>query len=151
MTIRVRPGPVGTPLTRWRAERLQELRRTELEHIRKQAEQWRTGLAGFVTVVLTASLVSGRTLVTGHTTATQIVIGALMLAAILATAAGVFLSTRAAHGFPSRPRRLTTEDLILDDRLAARRSARDLRAAIITAGAGLLLLTVAVAVVWFGP
>ncbi|MET8988164.1 hypothetical protein ABZW49_22180 [Nonomuraea wenchangensis] len=151
MTVKVRPGPVGTPLTRWRAERLQELRRTELEHMRKQGEQWRTGLAGFITVILTAALVSGRTLITGHRPGTQVVIGILMLAAILAGAIGIFLSTRAANGFPRRPRRLTTEDLILDDRLAARRGARDLRTSILAAGAGLLLFTAATAVVWFGP
>jgi hypothetical protein len=46
---------------------------------------------------------------------------------------------------------LTAADLIIDDRLAARRGARDLRAAILTAGAGLLLITAATAVVWFGP
>ncbi|SNT66243.1 hypothetical protein SAMN05421812_13524 [Asanoa hainanensis] len=151
MTIKVRPGPVGTPLTRWRAERLQELRRTELEHIRKQGEQWRTGLAGFITVVLTAALVSGRTLIAGHRPGTQAAIGILMLTAVLATASGIFLSTRAAHGFPARPRRLTIDNLVLDDRRAARRSARDLRAAILTAGSGLLLFIAAIAVVWFGP
>ncbi|GAB3979302.1 hypothetical protein GCM10029978_074320 [Actinoallomurus acanthiterrae] len=104
-----------------------------------------------MTVILTAALVSGRTLITGHATATRIVIGILMLAAVATAATGIFLSTRAAHGFPPRPRKLATEDLILDDRLAARRSARDLRAAVITAGVGLLMLTIAVAVVWFGP
>ncbi|UOZ05554.1 hypothetical protein [Amycolatopsis sp. WQ 127309] len=119
--------------------------------MRKQGEQWRTGLAGFVTVILTVSLVSGRTPLTGHRTGTQIAIGVLMLAAVVATAAGIFLATRAANGFPSRPRRLTAEDLILDDRLAARRVAHDLRTAVLVSGAGLLLITVAAAVVWFGP
>ena len=151
MTVRVRAGSVGTPQTRWRAERLQELRRAELETVRKQAEQWRIGLAGFVTVILTASLVSGRTLITGHKTGIQITIGVLMLATVTATASGIFLSTRAANGFPVRPRHLTMADLILDDRLAARRSSSDLRAAIITAGLGLLFITVAAAFVWFGP
>ncbi|MEV0624755.1 hypothetical protein ACI2LC_39470 [Nonomuraea wenchangensis] len=40
---------------------------------------------------------------------------------------------------------------MLDDRLAARRGARDLRTSILAAGAGLLLFTAATAVVWFGP
>ena len=134
MTIKVSAGPPSTPLSRWRSEQLQERRRTELEHLRKQAEQWRTGLSGFVTVILTASLVSGRNLLTGQPLPLRVAIGVLLLTSVLATATGVFLSTRAAHGIPPRrPRRLSVEDLVLDDRLAARRGARDLRAAMMSA------------------
>jgi hypothetical protein len=47
----------------------------------------------FVTVVLTASLLSGRSSVSALATWTRIIVGVLMLASLLAALAGVFLST----------------------------------------------------------
>jgi hypothetical protein len=121
MTIRVAPGPAGTPESRWHSERLQELRRAELARVRHQAEQWRAGLGGFVTVVLTASLLSGRSTVSALATWTRIIVGVLMLASLLAALAGVFLSTRAANGLPSGARpQPTVSELVLEERLAAR-------------------------------
>jgi hypothetical protein len=152
MTIKVSPGPPGTPDSRWYAQRLQELRHDELARIRRQAEQWRAGLAGFVTVILTASLLSGRSTVSGLSLDSRIAVGLLMLGSVSSAVTAVFLSTHAAHGLVAgRTGRPTMAELVLEDRITARQSARDLRAAVLLTAASLFLLIGAIALVWFAP
>jgi hypothetical protein len=56
------------------------------------------------------------------------------------------------NGLPSGARpQPTVSEFVLEDRLAARRSATDLRTAITIAGASLCLLIAAVGFIWFGP
>jgi hypothetical protein len=152
VTVRVQAGPVGTALTRRRAEELQELRRTELDRIRTAAEKWRNGLAALLALITTIGVVKGQDTIADLPRSAQVTVGALLAAALIAASTGAFLAMRAAYGLPR------AEHLLGDpsdfDRYRwqeTRRAVADVRIAIALTFLTLGLLTFAIGMTWYTP
>lgn len=150
MTVRVRGGGASTALSRARAEQVQELQRTELENVREHALNWRNGLVGVIGLVTAVSVVKGRDTITELARTTQVVIGLLLLASLVAASVGAFLSLRAAYGFPrSRPLDADPVRFAEQRRTRARQASRDLVLAVVCTALTLAALVTAIAVTWY--
>jgi ribosomal protein S27AE len=127
---------------------LQELQRTELERVRKAAENWRTGLAGILALVTTVSIVKGKDTITGLASPHRIVLGIVLVITLGLAAIAALLALRAAYG--------SLEQTKLDRSLVALRAA-EVRTALTylkwTRGltvAALVLLASSVGLLWYG-
>lgn len=150
MSVRVRPGPVGTPLSRWRARRLQELRRDELALVRRTSEQWRTGLAAYLLLILTTSLTSGKDVVAERSVLPKILIGVFLLVAVLVAAAGIMFGNCAANGTLTRTSEAPSAvDLMVHDRLLAQTAMRNLRRSMTSAAVSCSALLIGIGLLWY--
>jgi hypothetical protein len=145
--VTISPGPVGTAADRDQAELLQELSSTELERVRKAAENWRTGLAAIIALITTVSVVKGNDVITDLPSHWQWTVAGLLVGALVTAGLGAYLAMRAAYGLPkpgpaSEVRRWRREQ--------AKGAVSDLQGAIILSFVTLVLLALAVGFTWFG-
>jgi hypothetical protein len=132
--------------------RLNKLAETQLERVRKAAEGWRNGLAGLLGLIAIVSVVKGRDTITELPHATQVAVGVLLAAALLAASTGAFFALRAAYGplttheFGPGERVLNYQyDLSVD-------AVRDIKwKAVPLTILTVLLLTVAITLTWYTP
>ncbi|MEU9869426.1 hypothetical protein AB0C87_16410 [Actinomadura sp. NPDC048021] len=89
----------------------QQLRFGKVETARRQAESWRTGLAGLTTLFGAVLVVKGRDGFTDLETWTRWGVIALLLLALAALVAATLRALSAAHGLPSDEILMTGEDL----------------------------------------
>ncbi|WP_327000352.1 hypothetical protein OHA72_35160 [Dactylosporangium sp. NBC_01737] len=148
--LRATPGPREVED---RARLADELR-TALERTRRNAENWRTGMAGLLTLVTATLLFKGRASIADYAPWAGYALGALVLAALAAGLVSLWLFLAAAYGRLAP----TSAQRILDGggiephtvrlatvALADLRLAR--RLAVLSAG----LLAVALLLSWYGP
>lgn len=135
---------------RW-AQRAQELRFTQLETARRQAEGWRTGLAGMTALFGAVLVVKGRDNVAGLTPAFRWLVVLTLGAALGLLVRATLLAVRACWGEPGEECLLSGEDLrawtareVIEITHAIRRAAR-------LAVASVVALAFAVACTWLGP
>jgi hypothetical protein len=145
--VTITPGPLATAATRDQAELLQELSSTELERVRKAAENWQKGLAAIVALITTVSIVKGNDVITDLPSRWQWTVAGLLVAALVTAALGAYLAMRAAYGLPkpgpaSEVRRWRREQ--------AKEAISDLQGAIILTFTTLVFLALAVGFTWFG-
>lgn len=144
----VRTGPGRGPADVRLAEKLQELRETELERVRKTAENWRTGLAGLLALITTVSVVKGRDTIAELALLWKILVGVFLLLALISAAAGAYYALRGAYGWPERAPAAELREWTYqrsEDAVADLKSARNLTFAT------LALLVPAIAITWYGP
>ena len=148
----VEPGPPSTAASRRRAEELRALDRAQLQLVRDTAEKWRNGLAALLALITAVGVVKGRGTIDDLAQPAKIAVGALMLLALLAAAAGTVLAMKASFGLPVR-RRLTGQvdelDVLRDQQALS--AAHGLRWAIALTLVALGLLAGAVGVNFYGP
>ncbi|QTD97416.1 hypothetical protein [Streptomyces cyanogenus] len=125
-----------------------ELRFTQLPELRRQAEGWRNGLAGLTALLTVLVVLKGRDDLTQLPDTARLAASAALGAAFLAFVAGSLLAMRAAHGHPGDRMLLAGQALRRWTEHETLRVSRALRCAALCFGAGLVLVTGAVAVAW---
>ncbi|MEU7673731.1 hypothetical protein AB0C42_02825 [Micromonospora taraxaci] len=144
------PAPTRRP-GRQNAQALQRLYREELPRVRTAALAWRNGLGALLAGVLGFSLVKGRADISGLASPWAVLVGALLLASLLAGAYAAVRLLRAAHGLPEVVERAVVRSRVAADHDEAVRAQRALRHGIGAFVACSALLITAVAVTWYGP
>ncbi|MFI0897952.1 hypothetical protein [Streptomyces sp. NPDC020983] len=148
--LRPRPGPPAGPADAARARERHRVLREELPRVRDAAAAWRNGLAGLLAALVGFGLVKGRTEIDKVAPPWHVVIGALLLLALLAGAAGGLYLLRAANG----PPRLTPHPAgspLTQDHTRAVAALADLRRGIAGALACAAFLVLAVGTTWYAP
>jgi hypothetical protein len=135
---------------RW-AQRAQELRLEQLSTARKQAEAWRTGLAGMTTLLGVVLVVKGRETVGDLAPWTRTTVAVLLVVTFGGLLAATVLAVRAAAGTPGAEILLTGEGLREWTRNEVRAIARRIWCAALLTLAALSLLVTALGFTWFGP
>ncbi|WP_424530874.1 hypothetical protein ACOZ38_13730 [Sphaerisporangium viridialbum] len=137
---------------RWRwAQRADRLRFEQLEVARRQAESWRTGLAGLTTLLGAVLIVKGRDNVSDLATPYRWVVVVLLGAALAGLVSATLTALRAASGAPSEDRLLTGEDLQQWTREEVSRVQAAIGRARAFTLAGVTLVAVAVGFSWLSP
>jgi hypothetical protein len=137
-------GPANVEL----AEETQELKDTELERVRKTAENWRTGLAGILALITTVSVVKGRDTIIDLAFPWNVLVGALVLFALISAAVGAYYALRSAYGWPER---VPAGQLRKWKYQRSEEAVADLGNARNLTFATLLFLALAIGITWYGP
>ncbi|MGW0058613.1 hypothetical protein ACWDTT_01620 [Streptosporangium sandarakinum] len=137
---------------RWRwAQRAHRLHFEQLDVARRQAESWRTGLAGLTALLGTVLVVKGRDNVSGLASPYRWAVVLLLGLAFAVLVGATMTALRAAYGVPSDRRLLTGEDL----QEWTRQEVARVQAALTRAGrltvAGVSLVALAVGLSWLSP
>lgn len=140
--------PVTRPADRDNIALVEELDRTRLERIRKQAENYRTGLAGLIGLIATVSVVKGRDTFKDLPLNAKYLIAGLLAAALLCAVIGALQAMRAAFG-PLKLTKVGDVERFADDELRGVLS-RIRKVKYLTIGT-LVLLVGAIAATWFWP
>lgn len=136
----------------WRWEqKAQRLRFEQLDVARKQAESWRTGLAGVTTLLGAVLIVKGRDSVSELDTPYRWTVTLLFGAALACLAAATVLALRAASGTPSGRTLLSGRDLSAWTAHEVRRIRGALTGAAALTLGGLTLAAVATGTAWLSP
>jgi hypothetical protein len=129
----------------------QQLKFGQVETARKQAESWRTGLAGLTTLFGTVLVVKGRDGFADLETPFRWTIAILLILALAALLTATLRALSAAHGSPSDEILMTGEDLedwSVDEVADIRRSMSwALRLTLLA----VLLIAVAIVLTWTAP
>lgn len=134
--------------------RLAEEVKGALERVRKTAENWRTGVAGLVTLVTAILLFKGQNVITAYEPWVQWVLGALALLAMILAIASLWLFLTAANG---RLRAVSAQSILREGGVDVRNvhlattALDDLWWAQRLAIASAVLLAAAIAFSWYGP
>ncbi|QXJ22962.1 hypothetical protein AGRA3207_004048 [Actinomadura graeca] len=135
---------------RW-LQKAQELKFTQLDSARKQAEGWRTGLGGLTALLSAVLIVKGRdtvtTLASGYRWAVVLLLGLALALLVTAT----LLAVRAASGWPGQEIVRSGEALRAWTRAEIRRISRAVRWAARLATLAIACVAVAVGTTWLGP
>lgn len=135
----------------WWAQKAQQLRFTQLDVARRQAETWRTGLTG-VTALFGAVLVAkGRADVADLAAPYQAIPVVLFAIALAALVTATLFAIRAASGTPGDECLLTGEDLEQWTQDEVRRVHRAILAASVLTVAGVCALAVGAGTTWLAP
>lgn len=145
------PTREATPADLQRARQREELIRTELPRVRAAALAWRNGLAALLTGLVGFGLIKGRSDVSSLTHSFAIAVGVVLLAALIAGAAGAWWLMSAAHGLPSITATTRLGSRIAADHQEAARSALALRRGIAATLGCAALLVASVGATWYGP
>lgn len=125
-----------------------------LERIRKNAADWRTGIAGLLTVVTTALVFKPPEKVSSYPLELQIILGAIALAAAVDGAVGLWLLLKAAHGDIEE---ITAEEVEKEGgyegwmRAQTRAAADQLRRGRQLTAASAVLVGGLIGIAWFAP
>jgi hypothetical protein len=149
MAVRVTAGPPSTAASRAASQQQQDLRAHELNLIRKQAANWRNGLAALLGLVAGIAVIKGSSQTSTFPTNIKIAATIGMLAVLAFASVGAFLGMRAAYGLPKR-RTLEgdLDGLLAYDRARVRRAVRDLRLTIAATFLAIVSLAFTAAVSW---
>ncbi|GAA2611660.1 hypothetical protein SMC26_10610 [Actinomadura fulvescens] len=135
---------------RW-AQRAQELKFTQLDAARKQADGWRTGLGGLTALLSVVLIVKGRDTISSLTPGFRWGVVLLLAAGLGMLVAATLLTVRAAAGRPGQDILLSGETLrswTLDE---VRRVAGAIRLAAWLATTAIACLALAIGLTWLGP
>lgn len=134
--------------------RLAEEVRGSLEKVRKTAENWRTGVAGLLTLVTATLLFKGQTTITAYEPWVRYTLGMLALLAVGVAIASLWLFLLAAYG---RIRAVSTQSILQEGGVDVRNvhlattALDDLWWAQRLAVGSAALLAAAIALSWYGP
>ena len=134
--------------------RLAEEVRGSLERVRKTAENWRTGMAGLITLVTATLLFKGQNTISAYEPWVQYTLGGLALLAMVLAIASLWLFLSAAYG---RMRLVSTQSILQEGGVDVRNvhlattALDDLWRAQGLAIGSAVFLAAAIAVSWYGP
>lgn len=154
MTLRIGAGRPATATDREAAKGVRALKADELTRIRAGALAWRNGLGALLAGLVGFGLIKGRSDVGQLSPGWAVLVGALLLAALIAGGIGGWLLMRAAHGRPYASTMPKAVGADLAD--AARRAESDasenaLQWGVVAAFTCMGLLAAAVGFTWYGP
>jgi hypothetical protein len=135
----------------WWANKAQELRYHQLESARKQAESWRTGLAGLTALFAAVLVVKGRENVSALPTPFSFLVVALIGTGLAGWVWATLLALRAASGTPGDNCLLAGEDLQAWSRREVVSIQRNLVIARRLMLSGVVLIAAAIGVAWLTP
>jgi hypothetical protein len=133
------------------AQERERLLTAELPRVREAATAWRNGLGGLLIALVGFGLIKGRTDVSQLAGSWAAWVGILLLAALIAGAAGALLLIRAANGRPSAVPAHKLRSRSAADHIEADAAARALRRGIALTLCCAALLVAAVGATWYGP
>lgn len=151
MTYHLTPGPQADVADLRAARERGRLLAAELPRVREAAAAWRNGLGGLLAALVGFSLIKGRSDVSQLARSWAAWVGILLLAALIAGAAGAMLLIRAASG---RPSVMPVHELLsrnAADHIEAVTAAAALRRGIALTLICAALLVAAVGATWYGP
>ena len=151
MTYQLTPGRPADPADMRASRELIRILAAELPRVREAATAWRNSLGGLLVALAGFSLIKGRSDVGELKASWGAAVGFLLLAALIAGAAGALLLTRAASGRPSAIPARALRSRSVADHAEAMNAAAALRGGIIMTLGCAALLVAAVAVTWYGP
>lgn len=128
-----------------------DLKFTQLDIARKQADIWRVGLAALTTLLTGVLVVKGRTDATALTQPFQIVVAVLLALALLLLLWATLWVSRALAGPPGEEILLTGEGLEAWTQCEVRKIEKALYWVPQLAAASVLIVAAAVAFTWFAP
>ncbi|MFI5841284.1 hypothetical protein ACIA8K_16440 [Catenuloplanes sp. NPDC051500] len=123
----------------------------QLPTVRKQAEAWRTGLAGLTGLLGAVLIVKGRDTVAELSEAYRVLILIGLGLGLVLLVSATLIAIRAASGSPDDHTLLTAEDLRRWTGDAVKGSLRDIRWARALTLAGIAVVAVAIGVSWLAP
>jgi hypothetical protein len=129
----------------------QQLRFGQVETARKQAESWRTGLAGLTTLFGAVLVVKGRDGFAELEAAFRWAVATLLILALAALLTATLHALSAAHGSPSDEILMTGEDLEDWSRGEVAGIRRSMAWALRLTLLAVLLITVAIVLTWTAP
>ncbi|WP_433538358.1 hypothetical protein ACQPZK_12035 [Micromonospora sp. CA-249363] len=135
----------------WWAQRAQQLRYTQLDVARRQAETWRTGLAGLTTLLGAVLIIKGRDNVNSLVKPYPWVVLTLFLVAAATLVLATLSAIRAASGVPGDECLLTGEDLARWTEREVRQVYRSITAARHMTVCGLCAIALGIALAWLAP
>ena len=144
------PKPAGRELED--RARLDEAARASLDTVHTMATDWRTGMAGLITLVTATLLFQGKGSINDYSRGVQVTLGVLVVASLAASVASLLLFLTAAHGRPGP----VPAQVILDQGLdvynlgLALVALRDLRRARRWGVASAVLLAAGIVLSWYG-
>ena len=141
---------MSDPLLRWEAI-ADDFQFNQLPTARKQAETWRTGLAGLTGLVGAALIVKDQNTVAGLPVGWRILVFVLLMTALVLLVKATLTALRAASGEPGDDTLLTGEDLRRWTQGQVISAQRDIRRARLFTLTGIAMLGVALAVAWLIP
>ncbi|MET9259499.1 hypothetical protein [Amycolatopsis sp. NPDC004079] len=133
------------------ARKAQELRFHQLEATRKQAESWRTGLAGLTALFSAVLVIKGRDNLTSLAAPYAQLTAALFALALIAFVVATLSAIRAASGAPGETCLLAGEDLEAWTRKETAEAGRKIVFARRTSLFGVCLVATATGLAWFAP
>jgi len=151
VTYRLTPGRPGGPADMRASRELIRILAAELPRVRETAAAWRNSLAGLLVALVGFSLIKGRSDVGDLRPSWGAAVGFLLLAALIAGAAGALLLIRAASGRPSAIPARALHSRSVADHVEAMDAAAALQHGIIMTLGCAALLVAAVGVTWYGP
>jgi len=151
MTYQLGAADLATEADLRAVQERERLLTAELPRVREAATAWRNGLGGLLAALVGFSLIKGRSDISQLAGSWAVWVGILLLAALVAGAAGALLLIRAANG---RPAVVPASELLsrnTADHIEAVTAAGALRRGIaLTLGCAALLVA-AVGATWYGP
>jgi hypothetical protein len=156
MPVRLQPAAgLPTPLSIAEDQAFSTLISTQFDSVRKTAENWRNGLVAMTGLIAAFSIIKGPSDVAGLTHGVAYWVGILLFLALRSAAFGAWSSLAAAYGEPVE---ITQEQFHQQGGIdgyrhsmallaAAKKLKHAQNATIVT----LVLLTLAVALTWYGP
>jgi hypothetical protein len=141
---------MSDPLLRWEAL-ADDFQFNQLPTVRKQAETWRTGLAGLTGLVGASLIVKGRDTVTDLAIGWRITVFVLLMTALVLLVVATLTALLAASGEPGDNTLLTGEDLRRWSQTQVIATQRAIRRARLLTLIGITALGVALAVTWLTP
>lgn len=133
------------------AQKAQDLRLHQLEAVRKQAESWRTGLAGLTALFGSILLVKGPNDITNVAMPYEQIVVGLFGIAFGSLVSGTLLAVRAASGAPGDECLLAAEDLAEWTRGEVRRAQQKVTAARFLTLIGVCIIAISTGMIWLAP
>ncbi|MBO4208843.1 hypothetical protein [Micromonospora echinofusca] len=135
---------------RW-AQLAQETQFHQLDSLRRQAEGWRTGLAGLTALLGAVLIVKGRSDISNLAPGVRYLVVVLLAGAFVLLVTASLLALRAASGWPDDEIYLTGESLRAWHAEESERIRTGIRRAARLMVVGLVVLAAAVGLTWLGP
>ncbi|RFS81395.1 hypothetical protein D0T12_32745 [Actinomadura spongiicola] len=135
---------------RW-TQKAQELKFTQLDSARRQAEGWRTGLGGLTALLSAVLIVKGRDNITALAPGVRWAVVLLLGLALAMLMTATLLAVRAASGRPGQKILRTGEALRAWTRAEIRRVSRAIRRATWLATLAVACVAMAIGTTWLGP
>jgi hypothetical protein len=151
MTYQLRPAEPATEADLRAAQERGRLLAAELPRVREAATAWRNSLGGLLVALVGFSLIKGRSDVSQLAGSWAAAVGILLLASLIAGAAGALLLVRAANGRPSVVPIHEALSRSTADHVEAVAAANALRRGIALTLCCAALLVAAVGATWYGP
>jgi hypothetical protein len=135
----------------WWAQKAQQLRFSQLDAARRQAEAWRTGLAGITALFGAVLVIKGRSDVAGLASPYPVILVGFYVLTLILLLVATLTAIRAASGTPGDECLLTGEDLELWTVDEVARVQRAIRMAAVLTVIAVCMLAVGAGTAWLAP